>query len=135
MESMIKYKSGTDLIVNVTPHAFRVSAEEYYAYVVEYSPINPPFSPVPYALLCQAIELKLKSHLWTKIGREKVKKLGHHLIAAYEALDCNFKVLSSDDVAVLSLADAVYNDEKGFHYVQPIEFEGGLSLRWPALLL
>ena len=108
--------------VNITPHAFRIYAEEYYAYVIHYNSINRPFSPVPYALLCQAIELKLKSHHCATQPRQKVKDLfGHRLIQSYEALDCGLRILQSDDVAVLSLADVVYNDGKGFHYVQPID--------------
>lgn len=56
------------------------------------------------------------------MNREAVKRsFGHDLIRAYDALDNSLRVLDCNDVAVLSQANNVYNDDKAFHYVQPFD--------------
>lgn len=51
---------------NVAPYAFHMSAVHYYKYKQDFEAPD-EFSPVPYFLLCRAIELELKSrHLQLK---------------------------------------------------------------------
>ena len=86
------------------------------------------FSPVPYALLCRAIELELKSrHLENAheprgpTQNDIADTYGHKLKALYEGLPSDQKVLSSEEMAVLYTANEIYNDNKGFDYITPYD--------------
>ena len=86
---------------------------------------SPDFSPVPYFLLCRAIELQFKAvHLeQLKAGHPghqtqyDVKKLfNHKLIKSYEALPATDRTLSREQLKLLKKADEIYKG-KGFEYV------------------
>jgi hypothetical protein len=107
--------------VNFSAFAFHRHALHYYKCVQNFrSPDS--WSPVPYALLCRAIELELKArHLEITPGQPGVrKKYGHNLETAYEALPTKQKVLTVAERATLHEANKVYNGDKGFDYIQPV---------------
>ena len=90
------------------------------------------FSPIPYFLLCRAIELAIKSrHLRLK-RREDVKdEFGHCIFEAYSALDKNDRPLTLSQVKVLRQASPIYAG-KGFEYLDPDDAMTGYK-RFPRL--
>jgi hypothetical protein len=77
------------------------------------------FSPVPYFLLCRAIELQLKSDFLVTQAQEQVKaRFDHNLEAMYDQLPAVAKVLSTVELKVLRRANAIYK-EKEFEYFEP----------------
>ena len=78
--------------LNVSSALFRQHAKDFYQYHRSFK--GPDFSPVPYFLLCRAIELQFKAvHLEqfksAHPGHQTqadVKKFGHDLIKSYNAL-------------------------------------------------
>jgi hypothetical protein len=48
-------------VLNISSYSFHVWAQHYYKCVQDFQLSPDDFSPVPYALLCQAIELELKA--------------------------------------------------------------------------
>lgn len=119
------------IVLNLSAPSFRNCAEELYTCAVSFKSKR-EFSPVPYMLLCQAIELKLKSHhvgSETQIG---IKKFGHDLIKAYSALPPELKILSPDEYTTLEQCNAIYIDDKGFHYVGIKDLANGCR-RFPEL--
>jgi hypothetical protein len=123
-------------VMNFSSFSFRKFAQHYYKCVEDFeSPDD--FSPVPYALLCRAIELQLKSLLLKAAdaggsGQANMKEYGHNLEKAYEALDASDKVLTGDDLKLLREANAIYNIGKGFDYITPTDAAHGYS-RFPNL--
>ena len=102
--------------VNLSPDAFHLYASHYYRCKQDFEPPDNGFSPVPYFLLCRAIELEIKArHLKHKNLDEVKVGFGHHLMKAYNALDVQERILSQREVAVLATADEIYSD-KGFEY-------------------
>lgn len=96
-------------------HGFGVWAAQYYQCARDFRP-PPGFSPVPYFLLCRAIELQLKALHLARKSEEAVKtKFGHGLVRAYEALNAADRTLTSAELKLLKAADAVYS-RKGFEY-------------------
>ncbi len=90
------------------------------------------FSPVPYFLLCRAIELEIKSrHLREKKQDEVKDKFGHKLIKAYEALNPKEQILSIEELDILQQADNIYY-RKDFEYFEPEDVASGYS-RYPDL--
>jgi hypothetical protein len=79
------------------------------------------FSPVPYALLCRAIELELKARLLEINPREDVrKKYRHKILKAYHALPAEQQILNEDEVEVLRQASELYAArDKHFDYPPP----------------
>ena len=72
-------------VVNFSAHAFHKFAFHYYKCVQDFKPPD-NWSPVPYALLCRAIELELKARLLDITpGQSGVKQYSHDLEKAYEA--------------------------------------------------
>jgi len=91
------------------------------------------FSPVPYFLLCRAIELGIKArHLRTLKQSEVKKRFWHHLVRAYKDLDRHDQILSSSEFAVLKIAEDIYNEDKGFTYFSPNALITGFR-RYPKL--
>ena len=91
-----------------------------------------PFSPVPYFLLCRAIELGLKSkHLEGKRQPEVKSEFGHNLVKAYQALPVEAQQLSEEAFSVLQRASTIYAS-KGFEYFNPEDALTGYS-RFPDL--
>ena len=68
--------------VNVSTYSFHEWARHYYQCVQDFAHclVTRSWSPVPYALLCRAIELELKArHLELTPGQPAMKKFGHDL--------------------------------------------------------
>lgn len=117
--------------VNLSPMAFHRWATHYYKCHQDFQCPH-PFSPVPYFLLCRAIELGLKAkHLEVKRQPEVKSAFGHHLVKSYEALPIDFQQLSDDDLLILKRASAIYAS-KGFEYFNPEDALTGYS-RFPNL--
>jgi hypothetical protein len=122
-----KQKIPLDVIeVNLSPEAFHLWAEHYYKCKQDFEPPH-GFSPVPYFLLCRALELEIKSrHLKSQTQRAVKYEFGHHLIHAYECLSEADKVLTSDELSVLRCANEIYMS-KGFEYFKPGDALSGYS--------
>jgi hypothetical protein len=124
--------------VNFSSPSFHIWAQHYYKCVQDFRPPNGArFSPVPYALLCRAIELELKSQLLKTAhaggpGQPAMKKLGHDLEKAYDALEPGEKVLTPQELDLLCKASAIYKTNKCFDYIQTIDAAHGYS-RFPDL--
>jgi hypothetical protein len=104
--------------VNLSPDAFHRWATHYYKCRQDFQSPH-KFSPVPYFLLCRAIELELKArHLNTKRQLEVKNAFGHHLTKAYVSLAQIEQILSSEEFAVLKSASRIYAS-KGFEYFDP----------------
>ncbi|MGO9596244.1 MAG: hypothetical protein ACLQFT_03990 [Steroidobacteraceae bacterium] len=89
------------------------------------------YSPVPYFLLCHAIELELKARLLEAQGWppkvDLMKKLyGHDLMKAYNALPNHQQILTASEIAVLAAANKIYSS-KGFEYFQLEQAVGGFT--------
>ena len=103
------------IYANLSPDAFHRWATHYIKCRKDFQCPH-PFSPVPYFLLCRAIELELKArHLKHKRQSVVKKKFGHNLVKAYTALDPNEKILTQSEEDTLRLANDIYMD-KGFEY-------------------
>ncbi|HEY2976191.1 MAG TPA: hypothetical protein VGJ48_26995 [Pyrinomonadaceae bacterium] len=103
---------------NFSAFAFRRWGIHYYKCRHDFE--NPhKFSPVPYFLLCRAIELELKArHLEKKRQPEVRRTFGHRIKSAYLALPKRQQVLDAKELAVLKQANAIYAT-KGFEYILP----------------
>jgi hypothetical protein len=111
--------------------AFHRWATHYYKCRQDFQCLH-PFSPVPYFLLCRAIELVLKSkHLEDKRQPEVKNEFGHNLVKAYRALPVEAQQLSEDKFSILERASAIYSS-KGFEYFNPEDALTGYS-RFPDL--
>jgi hypothetical protein len=77
--------TAVSISINVTGVAFMVSADRYMdvaAICLEKSKKTEGFDPVPYYLLCQSLELHLKSFIWLseKISNKTIKnRYGHNI--------------------------------------------------------
>ncbi len=119
------------IFANLSPDAFHRWAQHYYKCRQDFeSPHR--ISPVPYFLLCRAIELEIKArHLIQKRQPEVKDRFGHDLPKAYEALDADQKVLSDAELKLLCDASNIYAS-KGFEYFNPEDALTGYS-RFPDL--
>ena len=104
--------------INFSAFAFRRWARHYYKCRHDF--VNPDkFSPVPYFLLCRAIELELKArHLEKKRQPEVRLTFRHRIKSAYLALPKRQQTLDAQELAVLKQANAIYAT-KGFEYILP----------------
>ncbi len=100
----------------ISPTMFHSYAKQFYQCKKGFEVLE-AFSPVPYFLLCRAIELELKArHLETR-SRDAVKKdYGHNIKKAYDELDASKRVLDKDEYSVLEKASTIYDRPKGFEY-------------------
>lgn len=78
-------------------------------------------SPMPYYLLCHAIELEIKSKLLNTINGLTTKKLqrdfGHNLVKAYNTLPSSLQKLTKDEFNILTIVSNIYDrPNKGFEY-------------------
>jgi hypothetical protein len=120
------------LEVNLSPDAFHIYAGHYYKCKQDFKCPDGAFSPVPYFLLCRAIELQIKAKLLKQRKQGQVKhEFRHHLLKAYNALDAQERTLSQSELDVLAAADKIYSD-KGFEYFVPEDALRGFS-RYPDL--
>ncbi len=106
--------------LNVSPEGFHLWAGEFYKCRQSFKGAE-PYSPVPYYLLCHAIELKFKAIHLEQVGQAVVKNLyGHNLKTSYAALPGGYKKnlsLSAKQVLVLEQASDIYDcPVKGFEY-------------------
>jgi hypothetical protein len=114
---------------------YNVSPAQFHAYALQYMECRRSFttrakySPVPYFLLCRAIELELKSrHLNSKSRSQVKKQYGHNLKKAYDELQPTDKILDSTEYNVLARASEIYDiPNKGFEYVTVGDASTGLS--------
>src|ERR687898_666558 len=98
-----------ELTVNLSPDASHIYATHYYKCKLDFTPPDDYFSPIPYFLLCRAIELEIKARHLKRLTQKEVKdKFRHHLLRAYEALDVQEQILSQNELAVLKTADELY---------------------------
>lgn len=124
MEQTISGAGG--IYANLSPDAFHRWATHYYKCKQDFQPPH-SFSPVPYFLLCRAIELEIKSkHLRCKRQTEIKNEYWHDLMKAYNALDQEDKVLTQGEVKVLECANEIYAS-KGFEYFEPEDALRGYS--------
>ncbi|OGO18457.1 MAG: hypothetical protein A2Z15_02835 [Chloroflexi bacterium RBG_16_50_11] len=78
-------------------------------------------SPIPYYLLCHAIELEIKSRLSKTIAWKTLKnEYGHNLIKLYDKLELSDQLLDSKEKEELKKANIVYMN-KGFEYILPFD--------------
>jgi len=100
---------------NLSPDAFHRWATHYLKCRKDFL-CPDPFSPVPYFLLCRAIELELKARHLKHMTQSKVKKnFSHNLGKSYGSLDPTEKILNKSEEHALQLANDIYMD-KGFEY-------------------
>jgi hypothetical protein len=75
------------LFINLSSGGFHRWARHYYKCKQVFQSPD-PFSPVPYFLLCRAMELEIKSrHLQRKTRSEVKNEYWHDMVKAYEELD------------------------------------------------
>jgi hypothetical protein len=118
---------------NLSPDAFHRWATHYQK-CRKYFRCRDKFSPVPYFLLCRAIELEIKArHLRHMTQLEVKTKFGHDLAKAYEASDPAEKTLNQSEEHTLRVASEIYNS-KDFEYFDPQDALTGYS-RFPDLTL
>lgn len=118
--------------VNVSPEAFHRWATHYLKCKRDFKSPH-KFSPVPYFLLCRAIELEIKARLLEHMRQPKVKKdFGHNLVKAYNALSSDEKILNKKEEKILQQASDIYDKEKGFEYFIPMDALTGYH-RFPDL--
>lgn len=126
---MIKYVSKADTgYVNLSPDLFRRYAIEYLQYHLAFKP-DTKYSPVPYFLICRAIELSLKAkHLENKSRKEVKGKYGHNLVKLYDELPIEQKILEATERDTLVAANTIYDvPNKGFEYVSVFDAVTGFK--------
>jgi hypothetical protein len=124
--------SMQELKVHLTPDVFHRYAGHYYKCKQDFVCPDGGSSPVPYFLLCRAIELEIKARHLKRLTQPEVKdEFGHRLLKAYKALDAQEQVLSESEVEVLTAADQIYRD-KEFEYFRQEDALSGSS-RFPDL--
>jgi hypothetical protein len=112
--------------INLSAYAFHKWANEYYQCRLSLPPTH-DFSPVPYFLLCRAIELKLKSVHLERSKQKAVKdRFGHDLVKSYKALPTALQTLSSTEDALLQKTNSIYMT-KGFEYLNVLDAIKGFS--------
>jgi hypothetical protein len=104
------------LHVNISPEAFHRWATHYLKCRKDFKSPH-KFSPVPYFLLCRAIELEIKARHLKNLTQAQVKKeFCHDLVKAYNALGPTEKTLNQDEEHTLRVASDIYIG-KGFEYL------------------
>ncbi len=102
--------------INLSAHLFRRYAREYLKCSECYKP-ELLYSPVPYLLLCRAIEFELKAIHLESMSRDEIKhEYGHDLKVAYDDLPDAQRTLDGLEYARLCVASQIY-DDKGFEYL------------------
>jgi hypothetical protein len=108
-----------ELKVNLSPDAFHIYATHYYKCKRDFTPPDDKPSPVPYFLLCRAIELEIKARHLKRMTQPEVKdEFGHRLLKAYKALDAQEQILSQNELAVLKTADERYQKTEFAYFKQ-----------------
>ena len=105
----------TTATLNVSPCGFRRSAKEYYECCRSFKRTS-DFSPVPYFLLCRAIELQFKAFHLEVEGQSAVKdRYGHDLTKSYNDLPATRQTLSAEEFSLLQKVSGIYKGN-GFEY-------------------
>ena len=104
--------------VNLSPTLFHQYARQYLQCKRSFK-TDARYSPVPYFLVCRAIELELKAkHLESKTRAEVKKQYGHNLKKSYDDLPATEKNLDAAEYLELAHASDIYDiPNKGFEYV------------------
>jgi hypothetical protein len=104
-----------DVTINMKSIEWNLSLDEFHRYAThfykckrDFTPPDDKRSPVPYFLLCRAIELEINARHLKRLTQKEVKKFSHHLVKAYNALDAQEQILSQNELAVLKRADEHY---------------------------
>ncbi|MFH1200345.1 MAG: hypothetical protein V1708_04720 [Candidatus Micrarchaeota archaeon] len=121
---VIKAETGH---VNLSPVLFHNYARQYLECRRSFKDeIN---SPVPYFLICRAIELELKAkHLESKLRQEVKRKYGHNLKKSYDELSDSERTLEASEYIELVRASEIYDiPNKGFEYVSVFDAVTGLK--------
>jgi hypothetical protein len=101
--------------INLSSPAFRVWAKHYFQ--CRHSFKCADFSPVPYFLLCRAIELQFKAfHLEGKRQIDVKRDYAHDLIKLYNDLPAADQRLTPEQLKLLEQANKIYIG-KGFEYI------------------
>ena len=116
MSPQVFQPTGFD--ANLSPDLFRNYSRQYMDCYRAYKPTS-GYSPVPYFLLCRAMELALKAHHLENKSRAAVKKdYSHNLSRLYADLPSALKCLNADQEKLLDAASDKYDiPNKGFEYV------------------
>lgn len=116
--------------VNLSSVGFRLWASHFLQCRKSFVPPE-GFSPVPYFLLCLAIELELKARHLVTLSQDEVRdNFGHDLLEAYNDLPLEQHTLSAEEFAVLETANSVYRDIRdkgGFKYFPVREVTTGFK--------
>ncbi|HEU0073840.1 MAG TPA: hypothetical protein VFS30_07495 [Dehalococcoidia bacterium] len=116
------------LRIRIGPASFHRWATHFYKCKQDFVPPDGHgFSPVPYFLLCRAIELELKARHFVRGVSDVRKQYSHKLATSYNDLESFEKTLTEDEFGVLVGADNVYSGYKGFEYIQPGDLLRGFS--------
>lgn len=128
---MVQKVEPGGIVGNLAPYAFHRWAKDLYECNKHFkSPEK--FSPIPYFLLCRAIELAIKAKHLTRMTQPQVKKkFRHDIMEAYKALDAKDRILTRPEIAVLGSANQIYGP-KGFEYFDAEDALTGYS-RYPDL--
>lgn len=104
--------------INLSPTLFHRYARGYLECERAFRSVS-QYSPVPYFLVCRAIELELKArHLESKSRSQVRKEFGHNLKKSYDSLPPAAKILDSSEYDELVRASVIYDiPNKGFEYV------------------
>jgi hypothetical protein len=109
------------LKLNLSPDAFHRYATHYLKCKRDFQ-CPDKFSPVPYFLLCRAIELEIKARHLKHVTQKQVKdKFWHKFAEAYDALEPAEQILNQEEERTLRLASDIYNDNKRFEYFFPMD--------------
>ena len=120
------------VVLNLSPEAFHLYACHHLKCKVDFK--LPHFSPLPYYLLCRAIELELKSrHLVTKSQSQVKQDYGHDLKMAYADLETVQPILTLPEEQILKKASEIYS-AKDFEYFVPADALTGNN-RYPDINL
>lgn len=105
---------------NITPFAMAGISEDLYGSSIAYSS-NKRFPVVNFFLYAASIEIGLKSAILSKdctfLGKNKIKKLGHHLDKVLECFknEVDSDLFSNGDIEVILSVNVFYHD-KGLEY-------------------
>lgn len=113
--------------LNLSPLMFHEYAIHYLQCKCSFSK-DVSYSPVPYFLLCRAIELELKAKHLESISRVEVQtQFGHDLRKSYDDLPASQKILNQEEYKELVNTSRIYNKPKGFEYVSVYDAVTGMK--------
>jgi hypothetical protein len=112
--------------INFSPHLFHQYSCDYLRCEKTFQS-EARYSPIPYFLLCRAMELEFKAqHLQSKTRDEVKKEYWHNLEKSYDELPNGNHILDPSEYEVLVHANRIYDKPKGFEYVSIDDAVGAL---------